>query len=344
MVDQKPTDIEERTDAIASEVSGPVGGDCRQCCDQVLPTIKVYVRSFHPNAVFEETEHLLGKSMGGPWGGDNRGFTADLGATSRVMHSYSVNLQAIDNELNSIGRGQNFFKNSITPYAESGNSLAIGYNIEARYPVTVVRGVDMPRTSPYGPLYEVSGPQAHPDRRISSGGTWLLSRVVPEAKLVRRDVLLNQPCHKSITVVTHHFGVNLAVPMTDNMAGDFVPDLDVFAKINFDINKADGVLGIDAAIFGDQFPNCEAIIEDAVGTKVLLGGSVRIGYPVNWHGGSTLPGVQTLPMFFSDLEIKLNAQGNFESFNSGTPFDSWNTKISALDPNDRTHSVSFEQQ
>jgi hypothetical protein len=201
----------------------------------------------------------------------------------------------------------------------------------------------MPRTSPFGPLYEVSGPQAHPDRRISSGGTWLLSRMTPEAKLVRRDVLLNQPCHKSVTVVTHHFGFNTAVPMSYSLAGQSVPDLDVFAKINFDIDKVNGILRIDAEIFGDQFPNCEAFIEDARGTRVFLGASVRIGYPVNWYGDSTLRGVKTLPMFSSDLKIKLDAAGNFRSFKSGALFNDWNTRISNLDKNGRSHSTSFQQ-
>ena len=216
------------------------------------------------------------------------------------------------------------------------------------------RTIDMPRNSPYGPLYEVSGPQTHPDIvmevtrvpqvGIINGPKRLSSQMIPEAKLVRRDVLLNQQCHKSFTIVTHHFGSNLAVPLSNSVAGEVVPDLDVFAKINFDINKADGVLGIDTTIFGDQFPNCEAFIEDSQGTKVFLGASVRIGYPVNWHGGSTLRGVQTLPMFFSDLEIKLNAQGHFGNFNSGVSFNDWNNRISALNPNDKSHSTTFAQQ
>lgn len=324
--------------------SGPIDGDCGICCDQALPNVTVYVRSFHPNAIFEETDHVLGRSMGGPWTGDNRGFETDLDATSRVMHSYSINLQALDSELNSMSASQTHFRTRVRPQAASDPSRGLNLDYVGIYPVSVVRGVDMPRTSPYGPLYAVSGPQAHPDRRISSGGTWLLSRMTPEAKLVRRDVLLNQPCHKSVTVITHHFGFNTAVPMTHGMAGAAVPDLDVFAKINFDIDKDEGVLGIDATIFGDQFPNCEAFIVDGRGTKVFLGASVRIGYPVNWHGGSTLRGVKTLPMFFSDLEIKLDASGNFESFKSGANFGDWNRRISDLDKNGRSHSTTFEQQ
>lgn len=323
--------------------SGPIDGDCGICCDQMLPQVTVYVRSFHPNAIFEETDHYLGRTMGGPWTGDNRGFSTDLNDTSRVMHRYSINLQAVDNELNLISPGQSHFRSRVHPQAASDPSRGLNYNNVGIYPVSIARGVDMPRTSPYGPLYEVSGPQAHPDRRISSSGTWLLSRVAPEAKLVRRDILLNQPCHKSVTVVTHHFGFNTAVPMPYAVAGEAVPDLDVFAKINFDIDKKDGILGIDATIFGDQFPNCEAFIEDGQGTRVFLGASVRIGYPVNWYGGSTLRGVKTLPMFFSDLEIKLDASGNFESFNSGVSFNDWNAQISNLDKNGRSHSTSFEQ-
>lgn len=278
-------------DDLAAGVSGPVDGDCAICCTQILPQIKVYVRSFHPNAVFEETEHWLGRRLGAPWSGDDRGFSTDPDDTSRVMHSYSLNLQALDNELNSAPAGRTHFTTGVRPQAMSFPSHAIGADIVGIYPVRVARGVDMPLSSPYGPLYEIRGPQTHPDMRISSSGAWLLSRAVPEAKLVRRDVLQNQPCHKSATVITHHFGVNLVVPyMTDAMAGELVPDLDVFAKINFDINKADGILGIDTTVFGDQFPNCEAFIEDGRETRVFLGASVRIGYPVNWRGGSTLRG------------------------------------------------------
>lgn len=102
-------------------------------------------------------------------------------------------------------------------------------------------------------------------------------------------------------------------------------------------------MGIDTVVFGDQFPNCEVFIEDAQKTKVFLGVSVRIGYPVNWRGGSTLRGVQTLPMFSSDVEIKLDSQGHFESFKSGAKFDDWNKQISALDPNAKNHSTSFEK-
>lgn len=323
---------------------GPIAGDCSACCTQILPKVKIYVRSFHPNAVFEETDHFLGRRMGGPWSGDDRGFSTNSDATSRVMHSYSLDLQAVDSELNSAPQGRRHFVTGVRPQASSDPSHALGSDIVGVYPARVARGVDMPRTSPYGPLYEINGPQAHPDRRISSGGIWLLSREVPEAKLVRRDVLLNQPCHKSVTVITHHFGVNLAVPyMTNDMAGSLVPDLDVFAKINFDIDKTNGILGLDTAVFGDRFPNCEAFIEDARKTRVFLGVSVRIGYPVNRYGASTLRGVLTLPMFTSDLAIKLDAQGNFESFRSGASFNDWNARISGLDRNGRSHPTEFEQ-
>lgn len=326
--------------------SGPVDADCGSCCDQILPQVKVYVRSFHPNAVFNETEHLLGRSMGGPWSGDGRGFSTDTstGTTSRVMHSYTINLQAVDAELNGVPSDRNFFTTSIRPQALSDPSHGVGFDIVGTYPAQISRFVDMPRTSPYGPLYEVNGPQSHPDMRINTRGIVLLTKTVPEAKLVRRDVLLNQRCHKSVTVITHHFGVNTAVPMSHDMAGAFVPDLDVFAKINFDIDKSQGVLGIDAAVFGDQFPNCEAFVEDARGTKVFLGASVRIGYPVNAWGGSTLRGVQTLPMFSSDLEIKLDSLGEFESFSSGSSFSEWNRTISELDPNGKSNPTTFRKK
>ena len=82
---------------------------------------------------------------------------------------------------------------------------------------------------------------------------------------------------------------------------------------------------------------------DGRGTAVFLGASVRTGYPISGTGGSTLRGVNTRPMFTTDIEIALDDAGNFQSFRSGTGFDGWNRRIAGLDPNGRSHSTQFEQ-
>jgi hypothetical protein len=377
-----------RAAIVAAQSGGSIDADCEECCSMRLPKYRIFVRSFHPNPIFEETDNQAGWAAGGPWKGDNRGYSRSLsrGITSRVMHSYEADTAKMND----------WFK-IIKPHAESAPSHAVGANIVSKYPYNLQRYIDPVQTSPYGRLYELSGPQKHPDiepvAKYPGGSLDILgnhagpldeqeprlsTRTIPDAKIVRSELLLrDQRCRKAATVITHHFGVNLAVgtpvtspgipisrgrpigegvgivPVTpvlppfipyhvvmglpDAAAGHLVPDLDVFAKISFDLNRTKQTLDIETTVFGDGFPNCEAFLVDEAGTSVFLGVSTRIGSPF-----LALQSTRTNFMFKSKLKFALSQNGALLRFASGRSIEDWNNEIEKLNPNSKSNTTSFE--
>jgi len=336
--------LNARAGTVAVQGGGAIDEDCAACCTMQLPKYRIFVRSFHPNRMFNETEHIPGILLGGPWSGDSRGFSlsTDAKTTSRVMHSYLVDTAQMP-----------LWFLTTNPTAESNVSHGTGYGfgLEGSYPRNVTRLVDLVQTSPYGRLYEVNGPQAHPDIRINTAGLKLLARSIPEAKVVRSDLLLDQPCRKSATIITHHFGVNLAVLPSASIASELVPDLDVFARVSFDVNRKARTLDIETTVFGDGFPNCEVFLEDAAKTRVFLGVSTRRGYPIgsltqlfSWDRPSTLSGIHTKLMFKSQLRFALDESGALLRFSNGLSIKDWNERLIKLDPNSRSNSTEFEER
>lgn len=105
--------------------SGPIDGGYGICGELALPHVTVHVRSFHPSAIFEETDQWLGHRMGRPWTGDNRASETDPDATSRVMHRRPINLRAVDIELDPMPAGQSHFRTHVRPLEASDRSRGL---------------------------------------------------------------------------------------------------------------------------------------------------------------------------------------------------------------------------
>jgi len=147
------------------------------------------------------------------------------------------------------------------------------------------------------------------------------------------------PQAKSSVTRTGH-GVKVAMQYgAPNPLVKGAPDID--AKAEFLLTEAPGSLQIDTVVTGDQFPACEAFIEDARSNKLFVGGFA----PQNKDQILRLYGHMNKPgkvWFQSHIVLSTDTQGNFvkvqgggsgsnatgpASFNLGIPLVQWNAQI-----------------
>lgn len=236
-----------------------------------LAPYTVSIRSFHPNKQFER--------MGFRFHGDNRGFSL----------------------------GESYFGGEAPP-----NSVT------SRIWQTFKFDAGFKQTGDIGhlPEFELT---AESNPSSPGPGAWTVfghtesyesKKLKPNKKL---EVLHSEVPHgaqKEITLKSWYGGENHAffgsVSMQKILGTTIVPTLDVTSELTIRVERVQRYMDIQSLVYGDGFPNTEAYIADAKGTKLFLGSHVRIGFPAThlWADGKRL-------MWASAIRVEIDEDGNF---------------------------------
>jgi hypothetical protein len=255
-----------------------------------MTAITICTRSFHPDANF---------GAGGlAFEGDNRGFSFSLGASARIYHIMSVNLQS--------GRIESVLCDS-DPSANAIADIVINTTAEAA----------LNPVFPYGDLVpnaprmenDYSQPRKKPRHEETPSITTYTVDGDQTANIFIKYAGKNFAFYGADTDVGHSiFGGPLSNKDRNNtgsgrIAGGWipyngvVPDLDVSNQFFLMLDRAAGKAYVQMTMTGDGFPNAESFIIDAAGGILGLATHIRTGTAL-----TQLPGGRAIRMCMTQLD------------------------------------------
>lgn len=130
--------------------------------------------------------------------------------------------------------------------------------------------------------------------------------------------------HKTFHFTSHVFAVNPLPPVPKFDFSDkhlykiekkHTPNIDMFTDITIrqiKLSNGSGTLNIKGDVKGDNFPCTEVFITDSKGTSIFLGvGQLRVGADKDWGPLTDLPLEKTQLITNFNVNIPLDAEGNF---------------------------------
>lgn len=241
-----------------------------------MTKIVVHTRSFHPDGQF---------GMGGLFfEGDNRGFSDRIGVTSRILHQFTIDLQAeqFTGVICTSDPSENMVPRWTNQGVDAGNA-----GLERAAEAVGVPGKNGRRVRDLPHIPRMSNDYSQPRKNLSG-------------KISRYRIDGDQ----SVEVTISYAGKNFAFYGADTNVGHYVlggrrsdggsdtgggswkiwedwngivPDLDVTHKLSLRIVRNRQFAVIASAISGDGFPNCESFMKDGAQETLFLSTHVRMG-------------------------------------------------------------------
>ena len=230
-----------------------------------MTAVKLYTRSFHPDANF---------GAGGlGFEGDDRGFSFDPAVTARIYHYMDVNLQS--------GQIENVVCDS-DPSANAVIPAIINTAAEAAANPTFPFGDRVPDA----PTMENDYSQA---------------RKKPEHSETHSITAYTEDGDQTANIVVKYAGKNFAFYGADTDIGHefystVVPDLDVTAQLFLILDRAEEKAYVQMTMTGDGFPNAESFIISGADT-LGLATHIRTG-----TAATQLPGGRSVRMCMTQLD------------------------------------------